>query len=43
MDLGHIPEFKDNAAFASGMHMLTEQSVFTLQGMVRQLCQTRDG
>ena len=38
VDLGHFPEFKDDAAFASGM--LVEQSVFTLPGMVRQLCQT---
>ena len=41
VDLGHFPEFKDDAAFASGM--LVEQSVFTLPGMVRLLCQTRAG
>ena len=33
VDLGHFPEFKDDAAFAS--EMLVEQSVFTLPGMVR--------
>jgi hypothetical protein len=33
VDLSHFPEFKDDAAFASGMVM--EQSVFTLPGMVR--------
>ena len=34
VDLHHFPEFKDDAAFASGM--LIEQSVFTLPGMVRE-------
>ena len=35
VDLDHFPEFKDDAAFASGM--LIEQSVFTLPGMVREI------
>jgi hypothetical protein len=33
VDLSHFPEFKDDAAFASGM--VREQSVFTIPGWVR--------
>ena len=33
VDLDHFPDFKDDAAFASGM--LREQSVFTIPGWVR--------